>query len=72
MKKTYLKPACVCVALETEQHLASASSYLPPITDADLEPGWHVLGYIYDTGHEGDDDYIIDYILGEDTPSPTP
>ena len=66
MKKTpYVKPEAVMIMPAPGILLAdSGRSYLDP--NPTLEDGWILSGYIYETGHEGDNNYIVDYILEED------
>ena len=66
-KRDYITPLTVCVPVEPGTLLAG--SYRPPVdmttpwTD-DEGNEWYCTGYIYEEGHEGDDNYIIDYIFG--------
>ena len=63
MKKTvYVKPKVVLIETDPGTLLAgSGRTYLDP--NPTLEDGWSLDGYIYEYGHEGDPNYIIDYIL---------
>lgn len=66
MKKVpYVKPEVIMIMSDSGTLLAgSGTTYLPP--DPELEDGWTLAGYIYENGHEGDNNYIIDYILSFD------
>lgn len=63
MKKVpYVKPEVVMIMSDSGALLAgSGTTYLPP--DPTLDEGVILVGYIYEYGHEGDPNYIIDYIL---------
>ena len=70
MKKTpYVKPEAVQIETAPGMLLAgSGKTYLDP--NPELEPGTILVGYIYEYGHEGDRNYIIDYIFDWDDDEP--